>query len=370
MRIFLTFASEQRDIAESILLALRNRGHEVFFSHDDLPPADSFDLRIQKAIATSELLVFLISPESVAKGRYTLTELVFARDRWRSPRGRVLPVVVAPTPMVSMPNYLKAVTLLEPEGNIAAETAAAVDRLNERSRSRSMLVFALLGIVTGGLSYLAFRYPLPFLHFSFLLQSSQYGPDPTTVLPGMIFGALITACIYQYGIRERFLLFVPFVFTVLAWILAYDSTVLVFGALDQFKKTVQISDDARPGSSEITETARDTATSDSEQTNSNATAELRQQVQTIPYGGAMSGIVGGFVGGFVTVFGVSIATPRFRRPEPWMTTISIATVLGMLLEASRLGDVIGGLALFTIWQAAVIAFVDRGMALGGEGPGL
>jgi hypothetical protein len=36
------------DIAESILLALRNRGHEVFFSHDDLPPAGSFDLRIQK----------------------------------------------------------------------------------------------------------------------------------------------------------------------------------------------------------------------------------------------------------------------------------------------------------------------------------
>jgi hypothetical protein len=39
MRIFLTFASEQNDIAESIQLALRNRGHQVFFSHDICRPA-------------------------------------------------------------------------------------------------------------------------------------------------------------------------------------------------------------------------------------------------------------------------------------------------------------------------------------------
>jgi hypothetical protein len=113
-----------------------------------------------------------------------------------------------------------------------------------------------------------------------------------------------------------------------------------------------------------------TATPDSEQTDSNETAELRQQVQAFPYGAAMSGIVGGFVRGFVTVFGVSVATPRFRRPEAWMTTISIATLLGILLETVRLGEIMGFLALFTIWQAAVIAFIDRGMALGAEGPGL
>ena len=140
MRIFLTFASEQNDIAESIQLALRNRGHQVFFSHDDLPPGESFDERIQKSIGECELLVFLISPQSVAKGRYTLTELAFARSQWRSPRGRVLPVVVAPTPMESIPNYLKAVTLLEPEGNIAAETAAAVDRVRDPTRTRNVVL--------------------------------------------------------------------------------------------------------------------------------------------------------------------------------------------------------------------------------------
>src|SRR4029078_10890483 len=69
IRIFLAFASEQQEVADAILLALRNRGHEVVFSHDALPPGESFDARIQKALARSALLIFLVSPECVTRGR-------------------------------------------------------------------------------------------------------------------------------------------------------------------------------------------------------------------------------------------------------------------------------------------------------------
>ncbi|MGQ0674814.1 MAG: toll/interleukin-1 receptor domain-containing protein, partial [Rhodospirillales bacterium] len=129
MRVFVSFASEQKETAEPIVLALRDRGHQVFFSHDDLPRGDSFDLRIQKAIQSIDLMVFLISPEAVTRGRYTLTELSFTRERWPNPKGRVLPVTIAPTPMEAIPNYLKAVSILEPLGNAAAETCAAADKL-------------------------------------------------------------------------------------------------------------------------------------------------------------------------------------------------------------------------------------------------
>ena len=359
MRIFLTFASEQQDVADSILLALRNRGHEVFFSHDDLPPGESFDGRIQKAIARSDLLVFLVSPESVMKGRYTLTELAFARDQWPSPRGRVLPVLVGPTGMASVPNYLKAVTVLEPAGNIAAETAAAVDRLRDRSRSRSIGMFALLGLATGMLSDLAFEFPLRPLMVSFLIKS---GPDPTTVLPGAIFGLLVAACTWWYGTRDRFLLFVAFAFTVLAWILAYDSTVVVNTTLGQFKK--QISSNAEPASSATKAPAGGDVTSDSEKAESEETP--RQEALYIPFFTGASGIVGGLVGGFVTIFGVSIANQRFRRFEFWMTTILVAGVLGALLEVARLGEHLAFFVLFTIWQAAVISLIARGMAYGDE----
>jgi hypothetical protein len=129
VRIFVSFASEQEQLAEPVALALRRREHSVFFSHDDLPPASNFDERIEKAIARSDIFVFLISPESVSKGRYTLTELAFARAKWPDPSDRVLPVMLVETPLENVPNYLKAVTILEPSGNTAAETAAAVDNL-------------------------------------------------------------------------------------------------------------------------------------------------------------------------------------------------------------------------------------------------
>src|SRR5580698_5089227 len=129
MRIFLSFPSELESTADQIAQSLRNRDYDVFFSHDDLPPGDSFDTRVESAISKSDFMVFLISPQSVTRGRYTLTEMGFARSKWPNPSRRVLPVMAAPTPLESVPNYLKAVTILEPEGNIAAETRAAVDRI-------------------------------------------------------------------------------------------------------------------------------------------------------------------------------------------------------------------------------------------------
>jgi hypothetical protein len=134
VRIFLSYASEQRGVAETVALALRNQGHTVFFDRDDLPPAASYDEQIRSAIAASHLLVFLISPESVADGRYTLTELGFARKRWASPQGRVLSVQIVPTPLAAVPAYLKAVTILEARGNVAAEVAAVTAELAERRK--------------------------------------------------------------------------------------------------------------------------------------------------------------------------------------------------------------------------------------------
>jgi TIR domain-containing protein len=356
MRIFLTFASEQNDIAESIQLALRNRGHRVFFSHDDLPPGESFDERIQKSIGECDLLVFLISPQSVAKGRYTLTELAFARGRWRSPRGRVLPVVVAPTPMESIPNYLKAVTLLEPEGNIAAETAAAVDRVRDPTRTRTILAFALLGVVTGLLTYLAFKYPLRSLGFSFAVAQDDF-TRPNTPVPGVIFGFLVAAAAYWYGTRDRLLLLVALGFTAVAWILAHDSTYVVYDQLRKFQKPASISRDAEtPDREKGTDSGWD-----------EALLTLTKEELQIPYLMGMSGIVGGLVGGFGTVLGVSIANRRFRRFESWVTTIAVAAVLGgALLEAARLAEIFGLLPLFVGWQAAVIALIASRLALGDE----
>ena len=129
MDIFVSYASEQRAVAEEIALALRGEGHEVFLDRSELPEGDAYNARIREAIGDCDLLVFLVSPESVSDGRYTLTELKFAEEKWRSPVGRVLPVMVRPTDTAAMPAYLRAVVILRPAGNVSAEVVAAVDRL-------------------------------------------------------------------------------------------------------------------------------------------------------------------------------------------------------------------------------------------------
>lgn len=127
--IFLSYSSEQGEAATRIELSLKGDGHAVFRDRSALPPGESFDARIRAAIEESDLFIFLISRASIAQGHYTLTELKFAEQKWGHPAGRVLPVFAEPTPKETIPAFLRAVTILQPRGDIAAEVAAEVARM-------------------------------------------------------------------------------------------------------------------------------------------------------------------------------------------------------------------------------------------------
>lgn len=134
MRIFVSYASENRELADQVHLALTGRGHTVFFDRDSLPPGGDYHERIRAILEQSDVFVFLISPNSVSPGSYALTELKYARDKWPHPKGAVLPVIVQQVPWESIPSYLKAVTVLEPEGNVPAEVLLAVSGLEAEQR--------------------------------------------------------------------------------------------------------------------------------------------------------------------------------------------------------------------------------------------
>jgi formylglycine-generating enzyme required for sulfatase activity len=138
MRVFLSYSSVDRKLAEAIQLALRAQGHTVFFDRTDLPPGEEYDTRIRRAIEKSQLFVFLITPDSLEAGSYTLTELGIAQKTWNHPAGRLLPVVLRPTPLDRIPPYLRSVTLLDPEGNVTAAVADAVHRI-ARARRLALL---------------------------------------------------------------------------------------------------------------------------------------------------------------------------------------------------------------------------------------
>ena len=166
MRIFLSYATEQKPEAEAIAFSLRSRGHMVFFDRDDLPDGESYDDKIARAVERSDLMIFLISPASVSEGRYTLTELRFARHKWRNPGGRVLPVMLEPTPMADVPSYLKAVSILEPHGNKAAEVAFAIARL--RGIERALNTAAIAAAVGAVFAFLAGLMPVQGVSHSWL----------------------------------------------------------------------------------------------------------------------------------------------------------------------------------------------------------
>lgn len=153
MDIFISYSSKYRDLCERLRLALDAEGHRCFVDRHELEPGQPFDAELREAIADCDVFIFLVSPESVAGGSYALAELNLAQQRWRHPRGRVLPVVVAPTPMASIPPYLKAVTLLQPQGELVAETLSAIGRMGtpgRRPRIAALIGLAVVAVIVVG----------------------------------------------------------------------------------------------------------------------------------------------------------------------------------------------------------------------------
>ena len=155
VKLFLSYPSAERTVADRLRLALEAEGHEVFFDRSDLDPGQSFHERLRKAIHSADAMIFLITPASVAAGSYTLAELGIAEEQWRRPAGHVLPVMVVPTPMAALPPYLSAVTVLQPAGELVAETVAAVSRLRDGgggSMRRIVIgvTIAVVAIAAGG----------------------------------------------------------------------------------------------------------------------------------------------------------------------------------------------------------------------------
>ena len=151
VRIFISYSSKYRDICDRLQLALEADGrHEVFVDRSELTPGQPFDETLREGIKNCDLLLFLLSPESVAPGSYALAELSIAKQRWRHPGGRVLPVKVAPVPKEAIPAYLRAVTILEPVGDLVAETTAAVDAVRPPSPPWRVWAWVVAAIVVAG----------------------------------------------------------------------------------------------------------------------------------------------------------------------------------------------------------------------------
>jgi hypothetical protein len=149
MKIFISYSREQVRVAQSIHVRLLEEGHKTFFDLSNLPAGAAYDAEIRGDILAADLLIFLISPDSVRPSSYARSELKIAQDRWPNPSRRVLPVMVEDTPIQDVPAYLTAVTILRPQGNLEADVlteVANVVRRRDSSRRWIAPVVAVIGI--------------------------------------------------------------------------------------------------------------------------------------------------------------------------------------------------------------------------------
>jgi hypothetical protein len=129
MKLFVSYAHEQRAAGEEIHASLSAQGFDVFFDRSDLRTGEEYDRTIKQSIEGSDLFLCLVSPEFVRPGSYSLTEVGIRRRVCPNPSGKTLPVMVKATLLKKVDPYLRAVTILYPQGNLAADVSAAVQDL-------------------------------------------------------------------------------------------------------------------------------------------------------------------------------------------------------------------------------------------------
>jgi hypothetical protein len=159
MKIFISYPASEIEVASLIASALQARGYSVFIDKKNLGPGQSYDGKIERAVHASDLFIFLLSPEAIEAGRYTMSELGYAQQRWPNPDRYVLPVMVRAVDLNLVPDYLRAVSFVRPAGNLAAEVGSAVDRMLAQSVALSIAKrFSVYGAYAGvAASFLAFH---------------------------------------------------------------------------------------------------------------------------------------------------------------------------------------------------------------------
>ena len=118
MKVFLSYAASDREVAKKIASRLEATGHDVWSADDALFPGDNAALEVGKALEKSEAMVVLISPQAM-KSEWVRREIEFALGAPQF-RGRLIPVVVKPT--ADIPWILKKLPIVRLGKHLAETT--------------------------------------------------------------------------------------------------------------------------------------------------------------------------------------------------------------------------------------------------------
>jgi hypothetical protein len=108
MKVFISYAASDRDVARELAEHLELEGHSVWYPDGSLYPGDNWALEVGKALGRSEAMVVLLSPQAM-KSDWVRRDIEFAFSTVKY-RGRLIPVMVKPT--TDLPWILKKLPLV------------------------------------------------------------------------------------------------------------------------------------------------------------------------------------------------------------------------------------------------------------------
>jgi formylglycine-generating enzyme required for sulfatase activity len=112
VRVFLSCAAEELELAERIAAALRSEGHTVDFGVTEDAAENAIHAKIRRTLRRSHAMVFLISPRAVAKDSHARMELDIVEGEWASPAARLIPVMAEETPSEDLPPFLRELKVI------------------------------------------------------------------------------------------------------------------------------------------------------------------------------------------------------------------------------------------------------------------
>lgn len=125
-KVFLSYASEDRDTAVRIAEGLGKRGVETWF--DAVPLGQSFSKRVTEAISASDYLVLLLSSHALASDwvKYELDAALVAKELTARDI-TILPVLIADT---EIPTFLQGIVYLDCRNNIEQGIQRLVEQIS------------------------------------------------------------------------------------------------------------------------------------------------------------------------------------------------------------------------------------------------